>query len=432
MVVALAITTFTPAPRPLPFSESVLILSRFNFMLFYKSMEKFLLIFLFFLSIACSKAVIPPPDGEFNEPILVKPAGQKLLFEKIKEIDFKGFLKTLDLIILELEKNPDKIFSIKEKKFTAFSYSEKLREIKNILEKKDYDNFILYIFENFDLVKITEEGEKTLFTGYYIPLLEAKRERDDLFKYPIYSKPDDIYYLNLSPLGPAFKNLIFIGRIDFQNNLVPYYSRKEIDKEGALKNKKLELGYLKDPLDVLLLQIQGSGFLRMEDGKILLASYAGKNGRQYKSIGKYLSENNYLPKEEVSWKNIREFLINNPDKFDDVIYHNESYVFFNLKENAEVIGSSTLPLVPFHSIAVDKNFIPLLSLCFINFSKPVVGEDDLVKEFKYFTELAFAMDEGSAIKGRERIDLFCGYGEEAEKVANVLKSEGELYLFVPH
>lgn len=394
-------------------------------------MEKFLLFFLFFLSIACSKAVITPPEMEFNEPISLKPVGKESLFEKIEEIDFEGFLKTLDLIIPELEKKPDKIFSIKEKNFTASYYAEKLKEIKKFLQEKDYDGFTFFVIENFDLVKITEEGEKILFTGYYIPLLEAKRESDDLFKYPLYSKPDDIYYLNLSPLGPAFKNLIFIGRINFQNNLAPYYSRKEIDKEGALKDKKLELCYLKDPLDVLLLQIQGSGFLKMEDGKILLASFAGKNGRQYRSIGKYLSENNYLPKEEVSWKNIREFLQNNPDKFDEVIYYNESYVFFNLKENGEVIGSSTLPLVPFHSIAVDKNFIPLLSLCFINFSKPIIGDDDLVKEFKDYTEFAFAMDEGSAIKGKERIDLFCGYGKEAEKLANVLKSEGELYIFVP-
>lgn len=420
-------------PFSLILCSQIAILSRFKVVVFYKSMRKavFLLIILLF---GCSKAVVKPPKVKIAEPSKSQTEEQKIVSdfpEKIKEIDFSGFLKTLDLIILELDKNPEKNFSIKNKNFSAISYSQNLKEIKNLIEKGDIDGFFDFLSKNFELQKVTGEGQKTLFTGYYIPLLEAKREKDGVFKYPIYSKPNDMVSLDLSPLGPAFKNIVFIGRFDDKNNFVPYFSRKEIDNSGVLKEKNLELCYLKDPLDVLLLQIQGSGYLKMEDGEVLLASYAGKNGRAYKSIGKYIAEKNYLPPEEVSWENIRQFLKDNPDKYDEIVYSNPSYVFFTLKKEGDVVGSSKLPLVPFHSIAVDKNFIPLLSLCLINFDKPLVGEDNLVKGFQNFIELAFAMDEGSAIKGADRIDLFCGFGKESEKLAHTLKSEGEVYVLKP-
>ncbi|MFB3851241.1 MAG: MltA domain-containing protein [Acidobacteriota bacterium] len=397
-------------------------------------MRKVLFLLLFFC-LACSKAVLKPPETEVlkaikkEETIEQEPLSN--FPENVKKIDFEGFLKVLNIIILELENNPEKIFYFDGQKYDSSNYCQKLKTMRAFLQEKNVNEFLKYLSENFELKKVGEESRKTLFTGYYIPLLEARKTKDEIFKYPIYSKPKDIISLKLAPLGPAFKNAVFIGRIDSQNNLVPYFSRKEIEKEGALKNRALELCYLKDPLDLLLLQIQGSGFLKMEDGEILLASYAGKNGREYKSIGKYLSENNFLPPEEVSWDNIRQFLKDNPEKYDEVIYSNPSYVFFDLKEEGNVVGSSKLPLVPLHSIAVDKNYIPLLSLCLINFDKPVVGEDNLVKSFHNFFELAFAMDEGSAIKGAERIDLFCGFGEEAEKLAHTLKSEGEVFILIP-
>lgn len=395
-------------------------------------MKKIVLV-LVFLLVACAKGVVKPPEMLILEETKLpeKQENAPVFPEKIREIDFEGFLKTLDLVNSELEKNPEKVFSVKEKHFSAQTYSEKLREIKSFLESENRDGFFNFLLENFDLIKISQESKKTLFTGYYIPLLEAKREKDDLFKYPIYSRPEDLVLLKLSALGPAYKNVTFIGRFNDKNSLVPYFSRKEIDKNGVLKEKKLELCYLKDPLDVLLLQIQGSGYLKMEDGEILLASYAGKNGREYRSIGKFMAEKNYLPLEEVSWSNISQFLKDNPDKYEEIVYHNPSYVFFVLKKEGIVVGSSKLPLVPFHSVAVDKNYIPLLSLCLVSFDKPVVGEDNLVKSFQKFFELVFAMDEGSAIKGVDRIDFFCGFGKDAEKLAHTLKSEGDVYILVP-
>ncbi len=400
-------------------------------------MRKILFLLVVF-TLACSKAIIKAPEIEYevSETLLREESFKKKetlarYLDGLKEVDIEGFMKAVDIILPYLEKKPEKIFSVKGKQFTALNFSQKLRGLKEAFNKFDYLQVAQYINDNFCIVKVTEGETKTLFTGYYVPLLEARRVKDDTFKYPIYAKPEDLITLNLSPLGYPFKNEVVVGRIDSEKRFVPYYSRKEIEKDGILKNRNLELCYLKDPLDVLLLQIQGSGFLKMEDGEIILASYAGKNGREYKSIGKYLIEKNYLLEEEVSWKSIRDFLKNNPDKFDEVIYHNESYVFFNLKGDSEVVGSSHLPLVPFYSIAVDKNNIPLLSLSLISFDIPIVGENNLVTGFKDFTSLAFAMDEGSAIKGAERVDLFCGFGEEAEKVAHILKSEGELFVLVP-
>jgi len=70
-------------------------------------------------------------------------------------------------------------------------------------------------------------------------------------------------------------------------------------------------------------------------------------------------------------------------------------------------------------------------MCLIDLDKPIVGEENLVTGFNNFTEIVFAMDEGSAIKGERRIDLFLGFGDDAGKVAHRLKSEGELFVLVP-
>jgi membrane-bound lytic murein transglycosylase A len=212
---------------------------------------------------------------------------------------------------------------------------------------------------------------------------------------------------------------------------VPYYSRKEIDGGKVLAGKGLEAAYLKDPLDVLVLQIQGSGRLIMGGDEEYLAAYAGKNGRPYKSIGRYLADEGMLPKEEVSWGSIKEFLKEHPEKLEEVLYSNPSYVFFELKKAEKIVGSLGVPLSPFHSIAVDNHYIPPLSFCLISLQIPLIGEDGLVKTFVPLAEFAFAMDEGSAILGPARADIFLGSGDDAEKLAGALKSEGELYFLIP-
>jgi membrane-bound lytic murein transglycosylase A len=393
---------------------------------------------LFFIS--CAKQTVRPPQppspqmpAHVEKPEAATPediwnAKKGLLGNS----DWNGFIKVLDAVIPALEKSPGFIFSIGERSFAAAFLSEKLVKFKELYsETQDFDKAFHFLSANFELVELSNDKQKAFFTAYYVPRFEARKKPDDFFRYPIYSLPADLIALRMFPIGPGFRNIIFRGRIDIKGRLVPYYSREDIDGDKALADKKLEIAYLKDPLDVLILQIQGSGRLVFETGEVQLAAYAGKNGLPYKSIGRYMADQGMLPKEEVSWTNIKDFLKKNPGKLEEVLYSNPSYVFFAIKKAEEIAGSLGIPLTPLHSIAVDNRFIPPFSFCFINLEKPVIGDDGLVKRFVPLTELVFAMDEGSAIQGPARADIFLGSGDEAEKLAGTLKSEGELYILVP-
>jgi membrane-bound lytic murein transglycosylase A len=400
---------------------------------------------LYFLSLAliifisCARQAVKPPElpNVVPPPVQAQPVktdswnGKKSL---LQNGDWKGVMKVLETVIPEYEKNPAMLFSVGGNSYSAQSMADKLKKIQALLASasgNDPTKLAEAISEEFYLVELSSDLQKAFFTAYYVPQFEARLKPDNTFRYPIYSLPKDLLTLRLFPLGPGFRTLILRGRIDEKGNLVPYYTRKEIDGTRTLSDKSLEIAYLKDPLDVLILQIQGSGRLVFENGEVQLSAYAGKNGHPYSSIGRYMAENGMLPIEEVSWKNIKGFLNDHPEKLEEVLYSNPSYVFFALKKADGVVGSLGVPLTPLHSIAVDNRFIPPLSFCLMNLRKPVIGEDGLVKAFAPLAELAFAMDEGSAILGPARVDIFLGSGEDAEKLAGALKGEGELYVLVP-
>ena len=82
----------------------------------------------------------------------------------------------------------------------------------------------------------------------------------------------------------------------------------DIDEKKVLKGRGLEIAWLKDPVDVAFLQIQGSGRLVLQNGEIISAGYSAKNGLPYRSIGRYMVEKGYLAKEEISMQAIREYL----------------------------------------------------------------------------------------------------------------------------
>lgn len=399
----------------------------------------FLPAFCAFLFFSCAKEVVKPPSPptlleEAPKPFPLEPIPVYQKNELLKNIDLKGFFDAVETVLPALEKSSRPHFFFHGGNFSARCFSDVLRKFKVLYEANgDKTTLLSFLTENFDLIKLEGENEeeRALFTAYFVPSFEARKTADENFKYPLYSLPKDLMMINLTPLGPSFRGAVFRGRIDDKDRLVPYYTRKEIDGNNVLKNEGYEIAYLKDPLDVLILQIQGSGIVVFEDGEEMLAGYAGKNGHPYKSVGRHLADNGLLPIEEVSWQSIKQFLRDHPETSKEILFSNPSYVFFSLKKPDNVVGSLGLPLTPFHSIAVDKKYIPPLSLCLIDLQKPLVGEDGLVKGFTPLKELAFAMDEGSAIKGPLRVDIFLGPGHEAEKLAGALKSEGELYILVP-
>ena len=292
------------------------------------------------------------------------------------------------------------------------------KEIKEKIKK----NFMLYRAAG------RVGNKEVLFTGYFEPVYDARITRDDEYKFPIYSLPEDLIKIDLSLFKDKYKGENIIARIE-NNQLLPYYTRMEIENNKILENKNLEIAWLKDPIDVAFLQIQGSGRLQMTDGEMLSVGYHSSNGRPYQSIGKYLIENEYMTKEEMSMQGIRRYLTMNPDMVNNTLNFNPSYVFFRILEKGP-LGNIGVPLTPGRSIALDSRLFPKGALCFIRSEKPVENSNGEIEKWEKFSRFILNQDTGGAITGAGRADIFWGSGKYAELAAGHMKHEGELFVLI--
>ncbi|HVP80445.1 MAG TPA: MltA domain-containing protein [Thermodesulfobacteriota bacterium] len=269
---------------------------------------------------------------------------------------------------------------------------------------------------------------RMLFTGYYEPIYEGRLTRDEVFRFPLYRLPNDLTRIDLSPFGEKFKGETIVARIEGKK-VQPYFSRSQIEAERALEGKGLEIAWLKDPLDVFFLHIQGSGRLRLPDGQDFLVHYQASNGRPYRSIGQYMIEKGFLAREEMSMQAMRRYLTEHPEVRDEVLNQNPSYVFFHRVETGPW-GSLGVLLTPGRSVALDPKFFPKGALGFISSQKPLINDQGEITTWTPFSRFVFHQDSGGAIKGPGRADIFWGSGPHAEVTAGHLRHEGELYILI--
>jgi membrane-bound lytic murein transglycosylase A len=197
---------------------------------------------------------------------------------------------------------------------------------------------------------------------------------------------------------------------------------------GALDGLGLELAWVDDPVDAFFLHIQGSGRLRLHDGRLLRVGYAGQNGRPYKAIGKLLIDTGAVPRERMSMQAIRAWLAAaGPGEAADTLRHNPSYVFFRVLEGLPPgqgpPGALGVPLTPGRSLAVDPAFIPFGAPVFAATRDPLDGAP--------VRRLLHAQDTGGAIRGPARGDLFWGWDEAAAALAGLMRDAAEVFVLVP-
>ena len=313
---------------------------------------------------------------------------------------------------------------------TAGELKESLRYFLEILRTSHSDKQMAErIRETFDLYRSTgRNGGEVLFTGYYEPILAGSFERTEEYRYPIYRTPDDHVVVDLGGFKGKYRGERIIARIE-EGNVVPYYTREDIDIKGCLEGRGLELLWLSDPVDIFFLQIQGSGVVSLPGGDLVQVSYEQSNGHPYSSVGRLLVEQGRMSMEEVSLKGIKRYLRQHPDEMFDILSGNESYVFFRIVEDGPV-GSLNVTVTPGRTIATDADIFPKGALAFIRVKKPVVDGEGTIISWEPFSRFVLNQDTGGAIKGPGRVDLFCGRGEYAEVMAGHLKEEGELYFLV--
>jgi membrane-bound lytic murein transglycosylase A len=282
---------------------------------------------------------------------------------------------------------------------------------------------------HFSPLEVSMGGEfEGTFTGYYETLLHGSRVKDTRFNVPLHMRPADLVMVNLGDFRADLKGRRIAGSVQ-NGKLVPYADRKAIDK-GALDGQNLEILYVDSAVDAFFLHIQGSGRVRMPDGSLLKVGYAAQNGHPYLAIGRPLIAMGEIAPEDMSMQAIRAWLKANPDKAEDLLHKNASYIFFRELEGADgPYGSAAVTLTARHSLAVDRKHLPLHAPIWLAASHP--DPFDKSNPAVPSERLMVAQDTGGAITGEIRGDVFWGFGDEAEEIAGRMANKGRYWLILP-
>lgn len=260
-------------------------------------------------------------------------------------------------------------------------------------------------------------------TAYYIPILEARRGPEGPFTAPLRGVPTDLVVYEEWTEGrkkTVTERRIFRAREDGEH--VPYWSRADIEA-GKADIAAPVLAWVR-PEEKFFLQIQGSGHLRFDDGRMTRAAFGAHNGKAFSSIAGKLVRDGYLPRGRTGNDHIKAWIDSaDPEVAQRVMNHNERYIFFRSEpiDGSGVKGALTTPLTGHVSIAVDPAFHRLGTM----FLVAPQGNNAPAPR------LAVAQDTGGAIKGRLRSDLYFGIGEDAGNAAEVVFHETAWWALIP-
>ncbi len=380
-----------------------------------------LLMALGFYFVGCHPKVIPP-DKRFIE--LTNPEAENIVQRiSLKEQglsswkDLESSLKHSLAYVTAQNKN-EPVLNRYGLKITWGKLKITLERFISLLDQFDEDPLLLArCFKWYELRPLP------LFTGYYEPQLEASLEPRPGYVHPIYGLPNDLKVADLGRFHPRWEGEKLVYRVN-NGTVEPYFDRESIEEEGSLYGKAPILAWVKNELDIFFLQIQGSGRLVLPDGKIKRIGYAGKNGREYVSLGRSMVDRGFLEKEDLSMQSIRNYLENNKELLPEILYTNPSYVFFRFLDKGPcgAIGKSITPRL---SLATDPKVLPLGSILVFTVDLPAEHSEDTT----HLTGLGLAQDVGGAIKGHH-LDLFLGSGNRAKYQAGHLKDLGRVYILL--
>lgn len=251
---------------------------------------------------------------------------------------------------------------------------------------------------NFTPYRITTPASnKGRLTGYYEPLLRGSLKREGRYQTPVYAMPSG----------------------------ATYPSRAQIEA-GALRGRAPILLYVDDPVMLFFLHIQGSGKVRLPDGRIVGINYAGQNGHSYVAIGRVMKQEGLL--EEITMQTIRDWLYANPREAKRIMNTNPSYIFFKKSPGDQTAkGALGIPLTAGRSIAIDDE----RSTYGVPIYIATISHDVRGNESPY-QRLMIAQDTGGALIGAHRGDIFFGRGEFEEYQAGNQNALGKVFWLLPN
>jgi len=256
-------------------------------------------------------------------------------------------------------------------------------------------------------VESLQGDARGLLTAYYEPVMDASRTPTATFPVPLYAPPGGLA------------------------NRKPWYTRQEMDTlpeaQAALKGRAV--AFVADPIDALILQIQGSGRIRVTqpDGssRTTRLAFAGTNEQPYKSVGKWLLDQGMV--KDATWPGIKAWLAQNPQRQQELLWSNPRMVFFREEALNDPDadygprGAQGVALTAGRSIAIDPGSMPYGTPVWIASNGPQTPLQKLV----------IAQDTGSAITGAVRADYFAGSGAQAGELAGRLKQPLQMWVLWP-
>ena len=391
----------------------------------------------FFVIIVCFFSGCHPGPGvreeitQFNCLKKLKPKKHPLF---IDNLDFQGLATSIDHSLEYFKRVPlERKYQYGNQIFNAAHMIISLETFKAFLENKPstkaLNEFIKSSFIVYEAAG--NEDKEVLYTGYFEPTYDGSLKRSNAYPYPVYSKPEDLLEIDLSVFSAQYKGHKRLkARVhDSTKRVVPYYSRKQINSIEDFFIKSEPVVWLKSRVDRFFLEIQGSGRIVLDQGDVVRVHYAASNGNAYRSIGRYLIEKNEILKENMSMQAIRTWLEMHPQRMDEVLHHNESFVFFQ-KEEGGPYGSLGVEVTAFRSIATDRRLFPKGALCFMQAQLPDKININPLKEWEKACFFVLNQDTGGAIKGPARADLFCGNSNYAQFTAGHMNKYGKLFFLV--
>ncbi len=266
-------------------------------------------------------------------------------------------------------------------------------------------------------------------TAFYEPEVEVAASPDETWRYPFYRRPDDLVDLDDTNRPEGMDRSYAFGLRCPDGTVAAYADRRAID-EGHLDGRGLEIAWAKSKADVFFAHVQGAARLLYPDGSMRRITYAAKAGHPFSPIGKLLLDRGEIEPEKISMQAIRAWLAANPDRADEVYWHNRSYIFFRESDLADPdlgpIAAAKVPLVPGRSLAVDR-LIHTFGFPFFIHAPELVHLD----EGRAFSRLMLALDTGTAIVGPARGDIFTGWGPEAGEKAGTVRNRAFFHILVP-
>jgi membrane-bound lytic murein transglycosylase A len=259
-------------------------------------------------------------------------------------------------------------------------------------------------FQAYEVRNSATGKESGLITGYYEPVMSGSQTRTTTYTVPLYGLPKAWKGVKPSP-APA---------------------RAELMSSGVLRGS--EIAWVQDAVAAAFMQIQGSGKIRLEDGRVLRLGYAGTNDQPFKSFAQWLLDRKEITRGEATMQGISAWAKRNPGRVEEMLNANPRFVFFkelpgNVSADLGPIGALGVSLTSERSIAIDLKAMPLGAPVFLSTTKPLSSQ--------ILQKLVMAQDTGKAIVGGVRADYYWGSGDSAGELAGRMKQDGKMWLLLP-